>query len=62
MDSAQKRDRDRKNRQKRQDKEARRKERTEQKLQRGSTPDTTPIPPDLNSPEFPIEREPRTGT
>ena len=52
MDSAQKRNRDRKNRDRRQDKEVRRKERSEQKLQRRTVLEDVP--------GTPVELEPRT--
>lgn len=50
MDSSQKRDRDRKQRQRRQEKAVRRKERAEQKVLRRTTPELLYVPPDLNSP------------
>ena len=58
MDSSQKRDRDRKQRQRRQDKEVRRKERAEQKILRRTTPELLHIPPDLNSPGPHVENGP----
>jgi len=61
VDSSQKRDRDRKQRQRRQDKEVRRKERAEQKILRRTTPELLHIPPDLNSPGPQVENGPATG-